>query len=66
MRPTVLCAFGAVLGLLSGVVWLIDVQDVGVMVGGVTLTAVVGGLLSVRFGRRFWEWVARWGRWIVP
>ena len=54
------------LGLLGGFVWLIDVQDVGVMVGGLTAIAVVGGLLSVRFGGRFWEWVARWGPWIGP
>ena len=61
-----LFAFGAVVGLLGGFVWLIDVQDERAMVAGVTLIAVTGGLLAVRFGGRFWEWLARFGTWIWP
>ena len=58
---------GAVAGLLIGFwgVTTAAVNSVTLFVAGVVLAGTLGGVLAVRFGRRFWETLGRL-RWFVP
>jgi hypothetical protein len=61
IRFIVLFGIGAVFGALIGFRAVIGVNDPLWFFGGVALGAVVVGMLSYGFGRRFWERI-RWLR----
>lgn len=51
--------FGVVLGLLSllGMTYLLGFAELFIVLG----VAVICGFAAMKFGNRFWQWIARWG-----
>ncbi len=56
--------FGAVWGVWASLTWLADATNW--WIASAAVIAIVCGLLAMRFGDRFWEWVAKrgWLRWL--
>lgn len=65
IRPVVLFALGAGFGLIVGFWLVVTVQEAVLFFLGLGACAIVGGLLSARYGVRYWE-KQRHLRWFVP
>ena len=65
IRPVVLFAFGVGFGLIVGFWLVVTVQEPVVFFLGLAACAVVGGVLSARYGVRYWEKLRHF-HWFVP
>ena len=64
-RAIALFVVGGLFGSVVGFYCLIQVREPGLFVSGILACAIFVGWLSARFGVRFWEWLAEYGRWLL-